>query len=110
MNRKAFENAMTLDMAMGGSSNTILHLLAMAERGGVKFGLTDIERVCERTPNICRVAPSATPEGRIYHIQDVHRAGGIHTILGQLWWDSRELVHTDCMTVTGETLMKNLEK
>ena len=110
MNAKAFENAMTLDMAMGGSSNTILHLLAMAGEAGLKFTLDDIERVCQRTPNICRVAPSATPEGRIYHVQDVHRAGGIHTILGQLWWDRPELVHGECMTVTGETVMKNLEK
>jgi dihydroxy-acid dehydratase len=110
MGRKAFENAMTLDMAMGGSSNTILHLLAMAHEAGLKFGLEDIERICKRTPNICRVAPSSTPEGRIYHVQDVHRAGGIHTILGQLWWDRRALVHTDCMTVTGESMMHNLEK
>ncbi len=110
MNRKAFENAMALDMAMGGSTNTILHLLAMASEAGLKFGLKDIERICNRTPNICRVMPSPTPEGRLYHVQDVHRAGGIHTILGQLWWDRPSLVHTDCMTVTGETMMKNLEK
>jgi dihydroxy-acid dehydratase len=110
MNRKAFENAMALDMAMGGSSNTVLHLLALAGEAGLTFSLKDIEKVCKRTPNICRVAPSSTPEGRIYHMQDVHRVGGIHTILGQLWWDRRELINTDCMTVTGETVMKNLEK
>jgi dihydroxy-acid dehydratase len=110
MNRKAFENAMALDMAMGGSSNTILHLLAMADEAGLKFTLKDIERICRRTPNICRVAPSSTPEGRIYHVQDVHRAGGVHTILGQLWQDRRSLVHADCLTVTGETMMQNLEK
>ncbi len=95
---------------MGGSSNTVLHLLAMAQEAGVKFTLADIERISRRTPNISRVAPSSTPEGKIYHMQDVHRAGGIHTILGQVWWDRHELVHADCMTVTGETLMKNLEK
>jgi dihydroxy-acid dehydratase len=110
MSRKAFENAFTVDMAMGGSSNTVLHLLAMASEAGVKFGLKDIERVSARTPNICRVAPSSTPEGRTYHMQDVHRAGGIHTIMGQLWWDKPELVHTDCMTVTGESVMDNLVK
>jgi len=109
MNKKAFENAFTLDMAMGGSTNTVLHLLAMANEAGVTFGLKDIERVSRRTPNICRVAPSQTPAGRIYHVQDVHRAGGIHTILGQLWWDRRKLVHADVMTVTGKTMMKNLE-
>jgi dihydroxy-acid dehydratase len=110
MTKKAFENAMTLDMAMGGSSNTILHLLALVNEAGLKFGLKDIERICKRTPNICRVAPSATPEGRTYHMQDVHRAGGIHTILGQLWQDRPELLHTDCMTVTGQTVRKNLEQ
>ncbi len=110
MNRKAFDNAFTLDMAMGGSTNTVLHLLALASEAGVKFGLKDIDRITKRTPNICRVAPSGTPEGRIYHVQDVHRAGGIHTILGQLWWDRPQLVHADVLTVTGETMLKNLEK
>ena len=110
MNRKAFENAFTLDMAMGGSSNTVLHLLAMASEAGVKLTLKDIERVSRRTPNICRVAPSATPEGKIYHIQDVHRAGGVHTILGQLAADRPSLLNLECMTVTGEKLVKNLEK
>jgi len=110
MNRKAFENAFALDMAMGGSSNTVLHLLAMANEAGVKFGLKDIERVSRRTPNICRVAPSPTPEGRIYHIQDVHRAGGIHTILHQLRRDKPSTVHGGCMTVTGETMDANLRK
>jgi dihydroxy-acid dehydratase len=110
MTRRAFENAMTLDMAMGGSSNTVLHLLAMAAEGGVKFTLADIERISKRTPNICRVAPSSTPEGRIYHIQDIHRAGGIHTIMGQLWWDRRGLIDTNCMSVTGQSMMSNLER
>jgi len=109
MTRKAFENAFTLDMAMGGSSNTVLHLLAMANEAGVKFSLDDIERVSRRTPNICRVAPSQTPEGRAYHIQDAHRAGGIHTILGQLRQDKPSLVHAEVMTVTGETMMRNLD-
>jgi dihydroxy-acid dehydratase len=110
MTKKAFENAFTLDMAMGGSSNTVLHLLAMASEAGVPFGLKDIERISKRTPNICRVAPSCTPEGKIYHVQDVHRAGGIHTIMGQLWWDEPKLVHTDCMTVTGQNVLRNLEE
>ncbi|MFP4106911.1 MAG: dihydroxy-acid dehydratase [Phycisphaerae bacterium] len=110
MNEKAFQNAFALDMAMGGSTNTVLHLLAMATEAGVKFGLKDIDDVSKRTPNICRLAPSSTPEGKIYHIQDCHKAGGIHTIIGQLWWDQKDLVNTDVMTVTGETMMKNLEK
>ena len=87
MNRQAFINAFTLDMAMGGSTNTVLHLLAMANEAGVKFNLKDIDRISKRTPNICRVAPSATPEGKIYHMQDVHRAGGVYTILWQIATD-----------------------
>jgi len=109
MTAKAFDNALTADMAMGGSSNTILHLLAMGEEAGLKYTLKDFERIAHRVPNICRIAPSATPEGRVYHIQDLHRAGGIHTLLGQLWRDRPALVHTDCMTVTGQPVMRNLE-
>jgi dihydroxy-acid dehydratase len=110
MSRKAFDNALTADMAMGGSSNTILHLLAMAAEAGLGYTLKDIEKIADRTPNICRVSPSSTPAGRTYHIQDLHRAGGIHTLLGQLWWDNHGLLHTDCLTVTGQPLMKNLEQ
>jgi dihydroxy-acid dehydratase len=108
MTKKAFANAFTVDMAMGGSSNTVLHLLAMANEAGVNFTLDDIDRISKRTPNICRVAPSPTPEGRIYHMQDVHRAGGIHTIMDQLATDKPSTMHTDCKTVTGKTLGQNL--
>ena len=108
MNLDAFANAMTLDMAMGGSSNTVLHLLAIANEAGVKFTLDDIDRISQRTPNICRVAPSATPEGKIYHVQDVHRAGGIYTILGQIAADKPSLLNADCITVTGETIGRNI--
>jgi dihydroxy-acid dehydratase len=114
MTKKAFQNAFALDMAMGGSTNTVLHILAMANEASVKFSLDDIDRVSKKTPNICRVAPSGTPEGKMYHMQDVHRAGGIQTILGQLWWDTKDrktpLVHVECMTVTGESVMKTLDK
>ncbi len=110
MNRKAFNNAFTVDMAMGGSTNTVLHLLAMASEAGIKFTLEDIDKISKRTPNICRVAPSQTPEGKIYHMQDVHRAGGIQTIMGQLWWDKPATLNVDCMTVTGQTVMRNIEK
>ena len=110
MSKKAFENAFTLDMAMGGSSNTVLHLLAMANEAGVKFGLSDIQRISRRTPNICRIAPSETPQGKIYHIQDCHRAGGVHTILGQLRADKPRCIRDDCMTVTGQTIAANLTK
>ncbi len=104
----AFRNAMVLDMAMGGSTNTVLHILAIAHEAGVKFTLKQIDAISRKVPNICRVAPSATPEGRIYHIQDVHRAGGIHTILGQLLRDLPDLLNTDVMTVTGKTLGQNI--
>ena len=110
MNRKAFVNAMTLDMAMGGSTNTVLHLLAIANEGGVKFTLDDMNRISKRTPNICRVAPSSTPEGKIYHMQDIHRAGGIYTIMGQIASDKPANINADCMTVTGQTVGKNLRQ
>ncbi len=109
MTKRAFENAMAIDTAMGGSSNTILHLLAMASEAGIRFGLKDIERISKRTPNICRIAPSQTPEGRIYHMQDCHRAGGIHTIMGQLWRDKPRTINAGCMTVTGRTVRKNID-
>ena len=94
---EAFENAMTLDIAMGGSTNTVLHLLAIAHEAGVEFTMTDIDRLSRRVPNICKVAPSSS-----YHVEDVHRAGGIFTILGQL--DRAGLIHRDVKTVHGESL------
>ena len=110
MTKRAFENAFTLDMAMGGSTNTVLHMLAVANEAGVPFTLKDIERISKRTPNNCRLAPSSTPEGRIYHIQDCHRAGGIHTILWELREGKKTLIREDAMTVTGETMGRNLDK
>jgi dihydroxy-acid dehydratase len=108
LDRRAFRNAFALDMTMGGSTNTVLHLLAMAREAGVSFTLDDVERISRRTPNLCRVAPSATPEGRVYHMQDVHRAGGIHTLLGQLAHDRPAALHLECLTVTGKTLGENI--
>jgi len=77
--RDAFENAMALDVAMGGSTNTILHLLAAAHEAGVNFGLKEIDELSRRVPCLCKVAPSSS-----YHLEDVHRAGGIPSILGEL--------------------------
>jgi len=77
--RDAFVNAMALDMAMGGSTNTVLHLLAMAQEAGVDFTMSDIDRLSRKVPNICKVAPSSH-----YHVEDVHRAGGVFSILGEL--------------------------
>jgi dihydroxy-acid dehydratase len=92
--REAFENAMALDVAMGGSTNTILHLLAAAHEGGVDFGLKEIDELSRRVPCLCKVAPSSS-----YHVEDVHRAGGIHTILGEL--DRAGLLNRTVHTVHG---------
>ncbi|MBI4742985.1 MAG: dihydroxy-acid dehydratase [Betaproteobacteria bacterium] len=95
---KAFENAMTLDVAMGGSTNTVLHILATAHEGGVNFTMADIDRISRKVPCLVKVAP-ATPD---YHIEDVHRAGGIFGILGEL--DRAGLLHRDVPTVHAKTL------
>jgi dihydroxy-acid dehydratase len=96
--RVAFENAITLDVAMGGSTNTILHLLAAAQEGGVDFTMADIDRISRRVPCLCKVAP-ATQE---YHIEDVHRAGGIMGILGEL--ARANLLDITAHTVHSETM------
>ena len=77
--KAAFENAMSLDIAMGGSTNTVLHLLAAAQEGGIDFQMSDIDRLSRKVPNLCKVAPSSS-----YHLEDVHRAGGVMAILGEL--------------------------
>ncbi|KLD76120.1 dihydroxy-acid dehydratase [Xanthomonas hyacinthi] len=94
----AFENAMTLDIAMGGSTNTILHLLAAAQEGEVPFTLRDIDRLSRHVPQLCKVAPNIQK----YHIEDVHRAGGILAILGELARGG--LLHTEQATVHSRTL------
>jgi len=99
---EAFENAMTLDIAMGGSTNTILHLLAAAQEAEVEFTMADIDRLSRKVPNLCKVAPS-TPQ---YHMEDVHRAGGVMGILGEL--DRGGLLHTDVGTVHAPTLKQAL--
>ncbi len=94
---EAFENAMTLDIAMGGSTNTVLHILAIAHEAGVPFTMRDIDRLSRRVPNICKVAPSSH-----YHVEDVNRAGGIFTILGAL--DRAGLIHREVGTVHARTV------
>ena len=106
--REAFDSAMALDMAMGGSTNTLLHLLAIAREAGVEYDIARINALSEKTPNICKVSPSATPDGEMFHIQDAHRCGGIHTILGSLLRGKPELLNADSMTVTGKTLGQNI--
>ena len=92
-NKAAFENAMSLDIAMGGSTNTILHLLAAAQEGGVDFTVADIDRLSRKVPNLSKVAPATQK----YHMEDVHRAGGVMGILGEL--DRAGLINRDCATV-----------
>ncbi len=101
---KAFENAMSLDIAMGGSTNTILHLLAATQEAGIEFTVADIDRLSRKVPQFCKVAPS-TPE---YHMEDVHRAGGVFGILGEI--DRAGLLHTDIPTVHSATLGEALQK
>ncbi|PYF04055.1 dihydroxyacid dehydratase [Rhodopseudomonas faecalis] len=95
---EAFENAMSLDIAMGGSTNTVLHLLAAAQEGEVNFTMADIDRLSRRVPCLCKVAPSVST----VHMEDVHRAGGIMSILGQL--DSAGLLNGDTKTVHAPSL------
>jgi dihydroxy-acid dehydratase len=101
---EAFENAMSLDIAMGGSTNTVLHLLAAAYEGGVSFSMADIDRLSRRVPNLCKVAPSTQK----YHMEDVHRAGGVVGILAEL--DRAGLIHRELPTVHSTTLGEALER
>ncbi len=97
-NFQAFENAMCLDIAMGGSTNTVLHLLAAAREAGVDFTMADIDRLSRKAPHLAKVAPST----QLYHMEDVHRAGGVMAILGEL--DRAGLIHRECRTVHSKTL------
>jgi dihydroxy-acid dehydratase len=101
---EAFENAMTLDVSMGGSTNTVLHILAAAQEGGVNFTMDDIDRISRKVPCLAKVAP-ATPD---YHIEDVHRAGGIFSILGEL--DRAGLIHRRQPTVHASTLGEAIDR
>lgn len=103
-NFKAFENAMSLDIAMGGSTNTVLHLLAAAQEAEVDFTMSDIDRLSRKVPHLCKVAPS-TPE---YHMEDVHRAGGVIGILGEM--DRGGLIHREIATVHSRTLGEALDQ
>jgi dihydroxy-acid dehydratase len=100
----AFENAMSLDIAMGGSTNTVLHLLAAAHEGQVDFTMTDIDRLSRRVPCLCKVAPSKSD----VHLEDVHRAGGIMAILGEL--ERAGLIHSEVPTVHAATLAEALQR
>ena len=101
---EAFENAMSLDIAMGGSTNTVLHLLAAAHEAGVPFTMGDIDRLSRKVPNLCKVAPATQK----YHMEDVHRAGGVIAILAEL--DRGGLIHREVPTVHSATLGEALDR
>jgi dihydroxy-acid dehydratase len=101
--KAAFENAMSLDIAMGGSTNTVLHLLAAAQEGGIDFQMGDIDRLSRKVPNLCKVAPSSH-----FHLEDVHRAGGVMALLGEL--DRARLLDTSVPTVHAGTLAAALDR
>jgi dihydroxy-acid dehydratase len=100
---EAFDNAIALDVAMGGSTNTILHTLAIAREAGIEYDIKRIDEISRRVPCVCKVSPSSN-----YHVQDVHRAGGIHTILGEL--KRMNALTLSCKTVTGKTLGENIDE
>ena len=102
--KAAFENAMTLDIAMGGSTNTVLHLLAAAQEAEIDFTMTDIDQLSRKVPQLCKVAPSTQK----YHMEDVHRAGGVLGILGEL--DRAGLMNRDVKNVLGLTLPQTLDQ
>lgn len=101
--RESFLNAMKLDIAMGGSTNTVLHLLAIAHEAGVDFAMSDIDKLSRNTPNLCKVAPSSH-----YHMQDVNRAGGILSIMGEL--NRGGLIETNVSRVDGKTLAEAISE
>lgn len=103
-NRQSFINAMRVDIAMGGSSNTVLHLLAAAYEGQIDFSMQDVDRLSRSTPHLCKVAPAT----KDYHMEDVHRAGGVMAIMEQLAQSG--LLTTDQTTVTGESLAQQLDR
>ncbi len=100
---ESIDNSMILDMAMGGSTNTVLHMLAVAHEAGIQYDIQRINQLSQRTPNICKVAPSSS-----YHVEDVHNSGGIHTILGSVARGCPGLLNLDCPTVSGKTLGENI--
>jgi len=102
INEKSFENALSVDMAIGCSTNTILHALAIANEAGLNVDLNMVDRISSRTPNICRLRP-----GGEYYISELNEAGGIHAVMKEL--NNAKLLNTDVMTVTGKKLIDNIK-
>jgi dihydroxy-acid dehydratase len=103
--RESVDNAMILDMAMGGSTNTVLHLLAVANEAGLDYSMKRFNELSEKTPNICKVSPSCD-----YHIEDVHNSGGIYTILGEIRRGRPGLLNEKVPTVTGKKMSKMIDE
>jgi dihydroxy-acid dehydratase len=103
--RDSVDNSMVLDMAMGGSTNTVLHIMAVAREAGLEYSLERINELSRKTPNICKVSPSCS-----YHIEDVHNSGGIYSILGSLERGKPGLLKTDSPTINGKTIGENIER
>ena len=99
---KAFENALTVDMALGCSTNSVLHLPAIANEAGIQIDLDIINEISSRTPNLCKLAPAGS-----YHIQDLYAAGGVQAVMKEL--SSKGLLHTDLITATGKTVKENIQ-
>lgn len=100
LTKEAFENALTVDMALGCSTNSVLHLMAIAHESGVKLDLNMVNKVSEKTPNLCKLAPAGK-----HHIQDLNRAGGIRAVMNVL----KDRLHTNLITVTGNTVEENIK-
>lgn len=106
---EAIDDAFALDMAMGGSTNTVLHTLALAYEAGLNYPIARINEVAERVPNICKVSPSRVSPTVQWHMEDVNRAGGVPAILKELS-KKEDILHLDRITVTGKTMRENLEE
>ncbi|MES0350503.1 MAG: dihydroxy-acid dehydratase [Desulfobacteria bacterium] len=103
MTEKAFANAMAVDMALGCSTNTVLHLMAIAEEAGVRLDLDAFNRVSAKTPHLCSLSPAGK-----HHIQDLDRAGGVSAVMKEI--SRKRLIHTNCLTVTGQTVRENIKR
>jgi len=107
MTPKAFENAFTVDMALGGSTNTILHLPAIANEAGIKFDLKKINEISEKTPNLCKISPAKLPDGSQHFLADLNEAGGIPAVMKEL--SKKKILHLDLITVTGKRIKENIQ-
>lgn len=101
LTEKAFINALTVDMALGCSSNSLLHLTAIAREAGITINLSDVNKISDRTPNLCHLAPAGP-----YHVQDLHAAGGVYAVMNEL--TKKDLLDTSLITVTGKTVGENI--